>query len=350
MGYRSKMRRRRSRKSRKTVISAILVIALVASVVLLVRAGVKSISGFFSRGASSLKIAKADDMRKNIVVIGAESTESKNLAGGVMLVQVDGVKNELNAISMTPNTFVEVPGQGFERIGESLQTGPDTVVVTVSNLLGVKAAKYVIISESQLTALLEKKGFKGLTQQVLGSNMKTEEKRRAEELIAEVAQNNVSVVPLPVEPIAIGSEMYYQPKKDDIDKLVAGWWQVTKRKEQRRLRVMVLNGAGVPGIAGEVASALIGHGYQVIDSKNADSFNYAKTLILLYHATKEEGLAVRQAIGTGQVMVKDIPQDIEDLGFHILTRDLFYRQRIRDLGAPLAVWHQRALGDMNLGG
>lgn len=294
---------------------ALLVVA--AGAFSLGRAGLNSVVGFFSRRSASLKLAKAEDLRKTIVVIGAESTESKNLAGGVMLVQVDGVKRELNAISITPNTFVEVPGQGFERIGESLQTGPKSVVVTVSNLLGVKAHSYVIVNESRFQDLLDKRDFKRLTEGVIGGNMNADDKSRAEELIAEVASDNVSVVPLPVEPIAIGSEMYYQPKKDDIDKLVAGWWQVTKRHEKPRLRVIVLNGAGVPGIAGEAASVLIGRGYQIIDSKNADSFNYSKTLILVYHGKKEDGLALREILGVGQVLSKDMPQDIADISIVI---------------------------------
>jgi len=307
------MRRKRGRKVRRLLATAVAALLVAAAAFLLARSGVRSLGSILSRGPAGMKLAKAEDLHKTVVVIGAEETESKNLASGVLLVQIDGAKRELNAISITPNTFVEVPGQGFERIAEALQSGPDTVVDSVSNLLGVRAKKYVLVSESDLQRLLDKQQFSGFTGMGLKNNMSKANSSRIEELVKEVPAEKVSVVPLPVEPVSIGTEMYYQPKKDDIDKLVAGWWQVRKRTEKPRLRVMVLNGAGVPGIAGEVASVLIGRGYQVVDSKNADSFNYQQTLILLYHGKKEDGLAIRQVLGTGKVMVKDIPQDIADV-------------------------------------
>lgn len=314
MGYRSKMRRKRGRRVRRyLLIGAVLVVAGAAAF-LMVRAGVSTVVGFFTRNSSSIgRLSSSPELKKTLVVVGAESTQKKNLATGVLLVQVDGVKREINAISVDPNTFVEVPGQGFERIGESLQTGPETVAVTVSNLFGVRAKKYVVIRESDFRRLLSKQEFTGLMSRGIEDNVSKAGTERLNELIGQVAQDGVSVVPLPVEPLSLGNEIYYQPKKDDIDKLVAGWWQVKKRKETRRLRVMVLNGAGLPGIAGEVASTLIGRGYQVIDSKNADSFNYSKTLILLYHANKNDGLTLKKILGVGQVMTKDLPQDIADV-------------------------------------
>lgn len=297
------------------VVSALAALALAVGVLLLVRAGVTSIARFFARGAASIsRGGQAEkDLKKTVVVIGAESTEAKDAASGVLLVQVNGIKREINAISVAPNTFVEVPGQGFERIAESLRSGPDTVALTVSNLFGVRAKKYVVVGDSAMRKMKEREDFSSLFADAISSNISKPGKEKLLELIGQVNSDNVSVVPLPVEPLSLGTEMYYQPKKDDIDRLVAGWWGVPTRKEERRLRVMVLNGAGVPGIAGDVAGTLIGRGYQVVDSKNADSFNYSKTLIILYHASKREGLALKKILGTGVIMTKDIPQDIADV-------------------------------------
>src|ERR1700740_3238883 len=45
---------------------------------------------------------------------------------------------------------------------------------------------------------------------------------------------------------------------------------------------------------------------------------------------------------------QDVRQHVADLRFHEVARDLVWRERIRDRGAALAVWHQRALDNMNL--
>jgi hypothetical protein len=45
---------------------------------------------------------------------------------------------------------------------------------------------------------------------------------------------------------------------------------------------------------------------------------------------------------------QDVLQHVADLRFHTRTRDLVQQERSRDLGAALAIWHQRALDNMNL--
>jgi hypothetical protein len=321
------MRRKRSRRARKYVVAAVAALAIAAGAFLVVRMGVSRIAGFFGRGSDSVaRLGPGTELKKTVVVIGAESTEDKKLAAGVVLVQVDGVKREINAISIEPNTFVEVPGQGFARIAEALQAGPDTVVVAVSNLFGISAKDYIVLPRSDFKALLERQDFKALMSKAIASNISKPGKDRFGELAGEVSRENAAIVPLPVEPLSIGAETYYQPKRADIDKLVAGWWQVEKRKEKRRLRVMVLNGAGIAGVAGDAASKLINRGYHVVDSKNADSFNYAKTLILLYHAEKADGEAIQKILGVGQLMKKDLPQDIADVSV-VIGKDYVLKQK-----------------------
>jgi hypothetical protein len=47
------------------------------------------------------------------------------------------------------------------------------------------------------------------------------------------------------------------------------------------VRVIVYNGSGEPGVAGEAAQVLIRRGYRVVDTKNADNFDYDTTQIVV---------------------------------------------------------------------
>jgi hypothetical protein len=51
----------------------------------------------------------------------------------------------------------------------------------------------------------------------------------------------------------------------------------------------------------------------VVDSKNADRFDYKATQILLYHGTQADADRVRDALGVGAIAVKSEAQDVADI-------------------------------------
>jgi len=65
----------------------------------------------------------------------------------------------------------------------------------------------------------------------------------------------------------------------------------TEEKERGSLKVKVLNGGGVPGAAGTVATALEKLGYKNVRTGNADKFNYEKSEIT-YLSTKKDFLSM----------------------------------------------------------
>jgi hypothetical protein len=82
------------------------------------------------------------------------------------------------------------------------------------------------------------------------------------------------------------------------------------------VRVQILNGNGVPGIGDQVANKLVGEGFRVVLSGNAERLDYADTLILVYESTLEaqaSGERVRELLGVGEVQVSGQPQGIVDL-------------------------------------
>jgi hypothetical protein len=79
------------------------------------------------------------------------------------------------------------------------------------------------------------------------------------------------------------------------------------------VRVIVYNGVGTPGVAGAAARQLIRAGFRVVDSKNADNFEYKTTRILLYHGTQADADRVRDTLDAGEIAVESEAQNVADI-------------------------------------
>jgi hypothetical protein len=78
-------------------------------------------------------------------------------------------------------------------------------------------------------------------------------------------------------------------------------------------RVILYNGAGAPGIAGEAAQQLIRGGFRVVDTKNADNFNYATTKIVVQRGDVKQGEEIARILGVGKVEQQPSEQDVADV-------------------------------------
>jgi len=78
-------------------------------------------------------------------------------------------------------------------------------------------------------------------------------------------------------------------------------------------RVIIYNGAGKPGIAGDAAQELIRAGFRVVDTKNADRFNYKTTIAVVQRGPVEKGEQVVETLRTGVVKQKRTDEDVSDI-------------------------------------
>ena len=70
--------------------------------------------------------------------------------------------------------------------------------------------------------------------------------------------------------------------------------------------IIVRNGSGVTGVATAVSNKLTAAGYSVGDAGNADSFNYATTLVIYSSSSQaEEAAAIVSTIGAGKAQIND---------------------------------------------
>jgi hypothetical protein len=118
---------------------------------------------------------------------------------------------------------------------------------------------------------------------------------------------------MPVKPIKLGDQTYFEPQKNEVADLLKSWWGVDPSQASVATRVVVYNGAGAPGIAGEAAQELIRAGLKVIDTQNADSFDYATTKIVVRRGDADRGEEVRKVLGVGDVSVEPSTQNVTDV-------------------------------------
>lgn len=83
--------------------------------------------------------------------------------------------------------------------------------------------------------------------------------------------------------------------------------------EGARITVEVLNGSGVDGLARDVTRALRHHGVDVVSFGTATEANVDSTRIIVRRGDSTKALAVRQALGFGQVVVDPDPKLLLDV-------------------------------------
>ena len=278
-----------------------------------------------------------------------------------------------HVVFVPPATMTEVPSFGLDGVGKSLALGgPQLLQTTLDNLLGVVLPQAVIVNDAQLAAFVQPAGALDVdvptrveqTDSGGAVNVLWEEgpntvapadvprflstKGEGNDLgrlarhqsfwtswlarvahdptiasnvppdLARVVKNLAAGTPsyqtLPVQAVDAGSggDEVYSIRSSDLDQLVRQL--LPGVPAGARLRVQVLNGTGVIGVAQRIAQRLVPAGARVELSGNADSFAYAQTQIVFYDRSQQQAAArIRQALGTGRLVLSRQPLDVVDV-------------------------------------
>jgi hypothetical protein len=252
---------------------------------------------------------RAELSKENLLVIAVRDNE----AVGFVALKAERAGNRVLGIAIPEGAFVEVPGQGYESIGDSYHGGAGLSKDAVTNFLGVPFERYVAVDQDTYQRLLTKQDVGTLFDRPLSTDLSEADSSALQEFMDKVPTKDVWIVPMPVKPVALGAERYYEPQRAEIADLILQWWGVSAANQKQSVRVIVYNGVGTPGVAGAAARQLIRAGFRVVDSKNADRFDYKTTRILLYHGTKADADRVREALGVGAIAVESEAQDVADI-------------------------------------
>lgn len=288
------------------------VVLLVVIALLVVVNGINTFARWNARRLAERAHSPAERerrIRENVLYVGLDGDR----AAGYLALRVDAQRSQVLGVAIPDGAFVDIPGLGFERIGQAWSVGPDTALATVSNFFSVPFRSYVAVPVEVYRDALPRQRVSGLAGASLQTNLSAAELAAIERSLASVPQKNVALVPMPVKPIKLGDQTYFEPQREEIADVLKQWWGVDPEQSEQVTRVIVYNGSGVPGIAGTAAQLLIRAGFRVIDTKNADSFDYAKTRVIVKRGTAARGEAVRRALGVGVVALDITSADVTDV-------------------------------------
>lgn len=309
-------RRRKRRSGSVIVIWILLAMALLVGVI----AGVTRFYGSGQPKAALTSAAKSRqanfaELKKNTyLVIGTKREGGKEVVTGLLQLVIDGSRRSVGGIIIPTNTFVEVSGRGFEPISEAYAQGIDTLKSTLATFMGIEPQHYLLVTSDLFLAATSE----GDIDKMFGQREKTDISlgdigRIADELEA-IPKEKVSLIDLPVKPISLGEQTYFDAKKNELGRLVKLFWGRTVRKKGDERRVIILNGSGMPGVARKAADSLLGKDFKIIDVKNADNFNYPVTQIVIYNDKKSKAAEeVKKLLGQGSISKKNTPQDVVDI-------------------------------------
>lgn len=295
-------------------------VALALLIVVLLITGINGLARWNAKRiaeAENSPEALLEKARDNLLIV----SEEEGKATGFLALKVDGETEQIYGIAIPDAAFMEVPGRGFQRIGESYDSGPEVTLSAVTNFFNVPFSTYVVVPPEIYQTALTQQSVLGLLEQSTDTNLTEEEMERWISAVDVVDTSNVALLPMPVKPINVGSQTYFEPQRDEVADLIEQWWGVSISGGDDVVRVIVYNGSGEPGIAGDVAQELIAGGYRVVDTKNADSFDYAETQVIVQTSDARIGERLAQLLGTGVVTVQEADQDVAEV-IVIIGQDL----------------------------
>ena len=247
--------------------------------------------------------------KDNVLVIGVQDGK----ATGFLALRVDRKGGQIFGVAIPDGAFIEVPGQGFERIGESYADGARVSLSAISNYLTVPFHTYIAVPAAVYSDAMKNQSLSKIAAAATSSSLSAAELDALSKDLAAISQSNTAIVPLPVKPIKLGNQTYFEPQRAEVADLLKSWWGVDASKAAAVTRVILYNGAGVPGVAGEAAQQLIRGGFRVVDTKNADNFKYEKTKIVVQRGDSKQGDEIARILGVGTVEQQPSEQDVADV-------------------------------------
>jgi len=253
--------------------------------------------------------SQSTESSENVLLIG----EDGGKVAGFLAVRIDEEAKQIYGIAIPDGAFIEVPGQGFEKVGDSFAAGPDVSLTAISNYLQVPFTIYATLPGQTYRDALKAQNLTSIAASITATNLSNEQRAKLAALLSTIPVKNTALVPLPTKPIKLGNQTYFEPQRGEVADLLKAWWGVDASAAAQVTRVIVYNGAGKPGVAGLAAQALIRGGFRVIDTKNADRFDYKTTQIVVERGAVEKGAEVAKVLGVGEVSEKRTDEDVVDI-------------------------------------
>jgi LytR cell envelope-related transcriptional attenuator len=235
------------------------------------------------------------------------------------------------ALVLPTEIQVTIPGQGEATLGDALSLPPRQAATTVANVLGVWVDHHLVLdgdglagivegsggitvgsdtmSGREVVAMLESAGAgAGSAFSLVLSGLLADAEWEPSVLagadsassVAEAleAAREATVSTIPVVQAATG---IFVSEPEAVRQAIV---EAFGGPDREVVRVIVLNGSGVPGVGELVAERIVPGGFRIVVSENAGDFDHDETLVVVGSADDVVlGERVRDLLGTGSVNV-----------------------------------------------
>jgi hypothetical protein len=342
-------RRRSAQRWRWVVLVGVLVLAGAASAVVFVlpRQAERPVDG------TGTGAVVPQDQR----VVSWTVWDDKPREGPFVAVLAAGGGREPVVIAVPGNAVVNIPGRNLGTIEEAADTrDAAAVAATVENVLGVRVDDAWGIEIAQLGVIVDgvggiRAGFEQLDGRGVVTYLRdapdVERSIRWQEVLTGLLEalegepESLAIAPeqirpvftmgaaeaiiLPVEDLGSGLA---RPDKEAVAELVKERFVPTGSED--KVRLVVLNGNGIPGIGEHVARMLVPEGFQLVASGNAASFDQEETRIVATSSEfRDDARRAQRLLGVGTVYIGLQPTYLADV-FVIVGKDF----KPDDAGGP----------------
>lgn len=267
-----RVRKRRKTRVRARFLAAVSGLIIIPLFLLAAGRGVVFVSEIITGGGTAARGVAFD--KKGVGPLLVLDDDS-----GDLFVLVYTAEGEASAVRVPSNVITDASQARPETIGSLVDVGMRAVISGAEDVLGIDIPHYLVLRDDRLDEVTELDQLRLAAGRASLTNLSFGERRK---LISWINATDTDVLPtysLPVRPLKLGRRTYLEPKIRDVGSLIGDLWSV---KSTARVSVIVLNGAGNPGVARALAGKLEDMNYNVIAVKNAESFDYAESRVLVY--------------------------------------------------------------------
>ncbi|MHB8840916.1 MAG: LytR C-terminal domain-containing protein [Candidatus Aquicultor sp.] len=254
----------------------------------------------------------------NVLIVGVQEQNGRKQARGILFAKIDLLSGTIQGVNIPEKTYLNITGLGLDQIGASFALGMNATKKVVEDLLHVPADSYITMHYEDFEYLISENTFQTAFDKAVETNLFEGEKKEYSKQVARIMPAKINIVPLPVKFVSINGEPYYQPNNEEVSRLLTALWGIKVEVKTDNARVIILNGAGLPGAGRVISDKLTPNGFMVIDIKNASSFNYKKTEIVAYKEDyMEKAKQIQQLLGIGNVVYHPVSQDVAEIAIII---------------------------------